>query len=496
MKVDWGGIEKELKSAHKIMREYQRSNVSAAFKSKRHIFSAKMGTGKTLMSLTSTILQRPERILVICSKNALWTWKKELRKWYPSLADQKGIYQIMRGTPIRRKKLWAGDNLFKICTYGTLLRDIDYALAWDADVIIADEYHRGGWKNHKAYQKKIGQKAQGAKGVTAARKLVRACRSVFMMSGSATRKGPLDYWGPLHLCDPRLFSSYWQFVYTYHNVIDGIFGKEILGPRNIEGFKIATKPYLTHISKKVIDEALPPITRVIINIEMSQEQKQYYIDMDEKMFALDIAGNLAVASTTLTKMIRLRQVLCCPKILGLNSCGAGIESIVDKIQDLENTHVVVFVPFTAAIPHIKEYLEQKLKVEVMTLQGGADMEEVQEKTHKFNESTTILMLCSLLYAQSFELDSSDYCFFLGYDYDQMNNQQAEGRLRRMTRAHRPLMAFYIKHISPKGMNEETVDDRILEILNTNTRYVNITHDEYEAPNGNEKKIREKAKIKT
>lgn len=474
MIVDWEGTKAELKAAHEIMRPFQRENVTAANITKRHIFSAKMGCGKTLMGLTSTVLQRPKRILVVCSKNALWTWKKELAKWYPSLAAQEGLYCVVRGTPTQRAKLWSSDSLFKVCTYGTLLRDIDKVLAWDADVVIADEFHRGGWKNHKAYQQKKGQKASGAKGVTIARQLARKCRSLFLLSGSATRKGPRDYWGPLHLCAPKIFPSYWRFVYAYHQVENGVFGKQILGPKNIPEFRVATKPYLTHIPKKVIEANLPKLTRVSLIVEMSPEQKKFYIGMDKEMYTLDSGGSMAVASTTLTKVVRLRQVLCCPKILNLNDYGAGLEAIVDKLQDAEDNHCIIYTPFTAAIPYMKEYLDKHLGCDMLTLQGGADMEEVRDIETAFNMSRDP-MICSLLFAQSFELDSADILFFLGYDYDQNNNEQAEGRPRRMTRAERPITAYYIKHKPPTESTEETVDDRILEILNTNTQYVNQTH---------------------
>ena len=50
MLTNYDGIEAELQAAYEKMLPYQRTTVDNALVVGRHIFSAKMGTGKTLMA--------------------------------------------------------------------------------------------------------------------------------------------------------------------------------------------------------------------------------------------------------------------------------------------------------------------------------------------------------------------------------------------------------------------------------------------------------------
>src|SRR5665213_1949456 len=126
--IDWGHLDAYIPAVKAKMEErpYQVVATNKAWGNKRTVIDGKAGSGKSLIALTAALLQRPERILFLCSKNALHTWRKELQKWYPEYAKH---YTINNGSPAKRQAVWNNPKLpFIACTYAVSQRDLELIL--------------------------------------------------------------------------------------------------------------------------------------------------------------------------------------------------------------------------------------------------------------------------------------------------------------------------------------------------------------------------------
>lgn len=452
MKVDYSNLEQYIADVYKILVPFQIDCTEHLALNPRCSIDSRMGTGKTLMALTAMFKRRPQRILVLCSKNAFYTWKKEVTKWFPDYAQSK-YHTYIRGTPTQRNKAWASDSLFYICTYQSFWRDIAKAKALDPDALILDEFHKGGLRNNDTKVSKAVRELDIKKTIP-----------MIPMSGSTNRRGPQDHWNLLNITNPKAFPSYWKFVMRYCIVVDGPFGKAIEGVQNTTEYAQVTKPYFYRIPYDLVKDQLPTLRRERVSVDMSDIVRRVYNDLTRDMYSMLDNGEMIVTSTVLGRMVKLRQLLCCPKILGIDDYGAGIEAVREYIEAKEDHHSVIFTPFRDAVLHLKEYVRQNITTNVFSLWGGDEPETVEAQTKAFKKTRGVIV-CSTKFAQSFELETSDNCHHVGYEWDQDDNAQAEGRLQRMTSdISKPIMSYYYEHVG-------TIDSDIMNVLNSNTKNI-------------------------
>lgn len=393
-------------------------------------------------------------ILIACSGPAIATWLKQLPEWTdtPVLGDD---ICIVRGNKHKRMIMWSaaetsGRGIYLI-NYSIFLRD--YAaikqIPWAA--VVADEYHKcmRRKKNNKTY--------------AAFQQLTRHVDVLILASGSSLRKDPSSMFTLFQLVKPKLFSSYWKFVNAYCIVQEGHFGKEILGPRNVAEFKKVMDRYLAYIPKEVVADQLPEGRRMGLPAEMTRSQAKVYHQLADDMIAWLESGELIVAPNVLAKILKLRQLLCCPRILDSSlDMGGGFEAIVDRLE--EDPHCVIFVPFRPACNYVTDELHKRGHKHVYMIRGGITTEQQTWDVNAFREMRGILV-CTIAYAESFDLETCKTSYFLGYDYSLDINEQAEGRTRRAISLHDFVAWHYIKHLG-------TIDEKFLAELDSDARNVN------------------------
>src|SRR5690606_17071254 len=101
---------------------------------------------------------------------------------------------------------------------------------------------------------------------------------------------------------------------------------------------------------------------------------------------------------------------------------------------------------------------------VWTLRGGMSHQDVQHIVKSFRESEDDVMVCSISFAEAFELHTSSVAFFLGYDWSPDVCAQAEDRLRRLISTTDRCIYYYPKHVG-------TIEATILSVLDKKTRDV-------------------------
>ncbi len=391
-------------------------------------------------------------ILIVCTGPAIATWTRQLPLWTddPTLSDW---ICTVKGSKHKRMNDWElasmSSGIF-ITNYSIFLRDYHAIQQARWAAIVADEYHRAMLrKTSKTYN--------------FSRPLFRKTEIVVWCSGSALRKNPSSMWTLFNMMDPKLklFRSYWRFVDTFCIVDDGPFGKIIEGPKNVAGFQEIMDRYLAYVPEEVVADNLPEGKRLPIHAEMTPSQAKVYNELSDTMISM-VGDNIIVAPNVLAQLLKLRQLLCCPRILDSHlDMGGGFEAIWDKLE--EDSHCVIFVPFRPATDYLVDELIRRGHIHTFMLRGGTDP-DVQTRTIEAFKKFRGILVCTIAYAESFDLETCKTSYFLGYDYTLDINEQAEGRTRRVISEHEFVTWNYVKYLG-------TLDEYFLSELGADLRNV-------------------------
>lgn len=467
---------------------FQEKEIAPLYNHKRGGLCWDMGLGKTGGVCSIGSRRKLRRWLVICPDNAVSVWSKWstdperpnaldwIKNFWPEI--KKITVNVLSGEPqYWRNQIWPGMSLGEneiqiiVCTIETFMRD------WVDTIKVAGKKKKQvRFKARKDYwvpnivildeAKKI--RNPDSIGFQALDKFVGYYNPEYFypMTGTPGHT-PKDYWSMLHLIDRKKFPSYWQFVMQFHEVIDGFWGKEVLGPRNLEIWYKVLGRYFSVVKEddEGIAEQRPPLTRQLLSIQMDEDQRKVYEDLHkEMMHFVEADDNLVIAQNEFVQNTRLRQALICPKILSPSlGVGAAIKDFAENNEPEEGPYVI-FTPFTSTFGPFTDYLSTK-GFRVQTLQGSIGSDERDDRISLWRQERGVC-ICSVLYAQAFSLEPATRCYFIGYDWDPDNNRQAEKRLHRLT-SPKPISAYYYTYRS-------TFDEKLCAIVNIKQVNVNQT----------------------
>jgi len=415
---------------------------------KKCILPLIMGTGKTPIALLTHKRAKAFPLLILCSGNALYTWWKHIKQYYPEYLPYTRI--VEKDVASAREAIWNDPTAeIIIAKAKTFLYDRKHGLCRRYfKAIVCDEFHR--------YLRK-----RGSQMFHLLKEYAAQAQYFWFLSGTPIWKGRQDYWPLLHILNPQKFSSYWRFVDKFCHVVRGQFGMEILGPRNTEAFRELTKGEIFRPSQPI---KLPAIVRQTLPVEMYPAQAKAYNQIKDEMLLELVDGGLMVTSHLLAQITRLRQLCCCPAILDPKlGYGAGVLAVLDHMEEAEDRqHCVWFTPFVDAIPHMQKALRMAGYEKTVVFQSGMSMRDLEEAEVSFRLDRETIAIVSIQYAQSFELETGNPGYFIGYDWYPGTNAQAEGRQRRKTRNEDDsINMFYVQNLG-------TYDDKMLEDLSMNT----------------------------
>lgn len=423
-----------------------------------------MGLGKTLTTICAIASLKAYPCLVVCPKFALIVWQEELKKW---LGVSSVVYS---GKPKEREEQWhefvkRGDK-FLITNYamlpelairsGIAVKDVRTAVnkpgTWKWQGIVWDEAHMGGLFNQKNSTYKVSLK------------FAKAIPTRYVLTGTPFRQGCVDLYGPLSLMDPKKFDSYWKYVNQYCTVIKTPFGREIeRNPANVAGFRHMMSHYMVRRLKEEVLTELPGKLRQVLYVEMNAEQQKLYDDLTNELIAeIPDSDDIIITPNQMTLLVRQRQILDCPQVLGLKQRGAAIDAIIEHshLPLDENKPIVVFTPFRKALPILeKEFIAEYPECSIYTIRGQLTAEEFGKAWMGFqnDKKKQKILLCVIKSSASFQATAGSTAYFLGYEWDFNMNEQAEDRLNRMGQTEF-VNIYYLMH---KG----TVDEAVVAKLN-------------------------------
>lgn len=382
------------------------------------VLGHKTGLGKTFIAMLAwSKWANADKALILGTLGSMATWAKLMPKW----ADVEPAF--MQGSGPWWDEFFRAKSGVYMSTYMSFLRamrDVP-SKKFHVDVLVNDELHRVMRTRNKVW---------------AAQKRL-AFDHYIGMSATWASRGPQDCFPVLNLVNPRTFSSYWSFVETWCYVIDSQWGKEITGVRNVENLRkmLGSRYYRSRTWRDVGNQFRPegntdPVIRRAERVPMSKQQRKLIDDLRRDMVA-DLGPDRIVTQNSVVQLTRLLQLAISPQILIPSAEPGGvIDWMVDKVSD--DPHTVVFCPFREGLDVLRQALikDGYPEYKIFMFRGGMKPDEVTA-TISMWKKTQGVALCTIAFAQSFDLDTTETAYGLGFDWDPNNNIQAEGRLRRL-----------------------------------------------------------------
>lgn len=433
----------------KEIRPYQQKVVDFLASHPKAMAADQQGLGKTvetLCALNMLELGPEHRVLFAVSKGKIYDWLEEFAIWCPTLEPPV----IVHGQYKRLEK-WAENN-WVITTRETVRQDIK-SIRMDWDLVIVDEAHRI-FRNHKTVGFKAFKKLDAQR--------------MWMLTGTPARKGPIDFFGYLHMFAPKVFTSYWRFAHTFCYVEKTHFGTQVYGikdAQSLESLRAILRRYMIRHTKEELGDEMPPKTVGFLNVEMTKEQRQIHDELLDEMLVILDSGDLIIAPTVLTKILRMRQLMVCPKVLSSNlGYGAGIEAIADNIELQPDNHAAIFMSFKGAIGYLSAYLAERFPdMHIYAIHGGMKPLDVFNIVKEYKKNRGII-LATIKFIEGQNFETCSYGYVLGPEYTPDENEQAEDRLHRKT-SKEGVNIYYVKH-------RNSVEDLVYAIVNGKFNNVN------------------------
>ena len=232
----------------------------------RAILADDMGLGKSVEALVWA-KTRPDikKILIVSPANVTFKWVREVANWMDRGAG------IIQGYTARRPR-----SPILICSYNVMTNRYKELAALDWDLIIWDESH---------YLKGNPRKT---KRVAAAKKLT--SKYMLALSGTPFLNRPIELFNTLDMIEPDRW-NFWSFFNRYCGGMDYIDGPG-RGATNIVGLRKMLEGTMIRRLKSEVRGQLPPLTRVLLPVDIRTEEYKEELRGINKKNALTKVNNL------------------------------------------------------------------------------------------------------------------------------------------------------------------------------------------------------------
>jgi len=334
----------QLGSLEGILRPYQKQGVSwLRFLSRNGlggILADEMGLGKTVQALA---FLRPLEgtSLVVCPSSLLFNWSREAQKFVPEL-------KVLRVEGTARNELFPKipDSDLVLTSYPLLRRDIDRYRRFEFAAIFLDEATH--IKNPDT------QNAQAAMALRG--------RHRFVLTGTPVENSVRDLWSIAEFVLPGYLGRRADFRERYELPI----GRGSQPERDRLAKRI--RPIMLRRLKQEVAKDLPDKIEQVSFCELSPDQGELYKRLREEgrrrieeLSDVKDQGRARIAA--LTALLRLRQVCCDLRLLGVEAerPSGKIELLWELLEEsIDGGHrVLVFSQFVAMLKLISARLEEE-----------------------------------------------------------------------------------------------------------------------------------------
>lgn len=389
-----------------------------------------MGTGKTLASLWAYDFLRKtgkaNKLLISATLSTLTrVWMMEIFQHLPHLSAV-----VLYGAKEKRQKLLAEDHDVYIINHdGLVVMEADLLRRPDIDCVILDELAL--FRNGRAFRSK------------SCRRIIKARRWVWGMTGSPTPKEPTDAYGQIALLRPQNLEGmgFTRFREKVMNKVTNF--KWAPKKEAADTVHALMQPSVRYTLDDVVE--LPEMVEQTINVALGPLQARVYAALEQHSLATVLEGTV----------VALNEASCRTKLLQVATgwvytAGRGISQL-DADERLEATFdiidaargkVIVFVPFIHALVGIAAYLRSK-GISVATVSGQTPNGERNKIFNEFQNGPGIKALVAhpKCMAHGLTLTSADTIVWYAPTDDLETFDQANRRIRRPGQKSKQLMAM-------------------------------------------------------
>lgn len=402
--------------------DYQRAAVDKMAKLKRVLLADDMGLGKTIQSIAAieeARLRSSDGVgyegpkLIICPKSVMGAWERELRRWLGPDVKVQRITGTTKNAKRNQLKAAVADNAWVITNWESLriekvrkptrngghrtvkqLKEPLYEKTeWEA--VVADEVHRA--KNRKALQTEGLWRIQAP--------------VMFGLTGTPVQNAPDELWSLLRWLWPKQYNSngmpgttpYGTFWNTYVEAWEDDWGRNVvIGVKNPDQLRFELRERLI---RRTIGQvrSVPGRRRIYLPLTMGSKQRDIYIDAETQMW-LELEAAAQEGDPEAVKMlenprylikngasrvVRLRQVLETPAILGGPDESVILDDLVERFED---TRPLPWLAFTAFVPTTDIIQDRLSRYTVETYTGETSQEERTELENRFQAGDIDLLV--------------------------------------------------------------------------------------------------------
>lgn len=409
---------------------------------RRGILLDKVGFGKTAQAgLALEHVEDAGLILIVCTKSQREWWIKELRDkvsddfefHLPTTRTTPCLIQAARNVVIVHWQLLSRKSQLKT-----------WLLEQSFDVVIADEFHaakdRGSLQSQAIFKIARNQPDGFFWGLT-------GTATDFKPNSDKSPLGqPEQYWALLRCLDPDRFKAYWRWYemfmdygwdhthrYRKVNRFNG-FG----GARNVKVFNSILSRYTLRRTKI---EGLPPVRRGVLYTEWTKEQREFYMEIKNWAYSEKVEQGALYTANALTKLLRLRQIITWPRLVGgLSDDFPKLDALLEHLDGLDpEQNVVVYSCFRGAVEETAKRIKSMYKDRwaVRTFVGN-DLASGPEITEWLAPRGRILCTTVSKGGTSHNYQHAQVEYFLDRPWSSIQNEQVEGRLERRSQTSREI----------------------------------------------------------
>lgn len=417
--------------------KHQKDAIEKAKNLKSYALLMDAGTGKsrTLLEILRHRYNEEKKVrktLIVAPGITLQNWRNEILN-FTNIPPEKII--VLEGTGVQRiKRLVLETTLdsekIVICNYesiGVMKKVRETISRWKPYIVVADEMHK--IKDHRSVR------SEGMREVS------HYAEYRYGLTGTAVLNSLMDLFGQWLWLDKGQTLGTNFFVFRGKYYLD----KNQHMPRHVHFPKFEPKRGTDEELKKLIQPMsskalkaecldLPPLIKKKVFVELNKDQAKNYKDMKDHMLTWLKSGDKAVvASTALTKVIRLMQITS-----GFVKDESGAEILYDKNPKADALHellesilpnkVIIWSTFKRSYDTIRNVVA-KHKVRMVECHGETPNAQKFKNVDLFNNDPEVKVF--LGHPQSLgigiNLVASSYMIYFDRNFSLENDIQSEAR---------------------------------------------------------------------
>ncbi|MEO5327305.1 MAG: DEAD/DEAH box helicase [Magnetococcus sp. THC-1_WYH] len=397
-----------------------------------------MGLGKTLQAMALLLHRAPDGAgLVVAPTSVCTNWEAEIKRFAPTLNP------VILGGPNRAERV-SGLKAFDVLIVSYALLQIEEELLGTViwNTIVLDEAQ--AIKNRMTKRSRAAMALQG--------------HFRLMTTGTPIENHLGELWNLFRFLNPGLLGSLERFNERFAIPIERFRDREAS-----QRLKTLIRPFILRRTKNQVLQELPPLTEIVLHVEMGPEESAFYESLRQRAMAAlegaDDAGDGQNHLAILAELMTLRRACCNSRLVqsDLVLPSAKLETFKDVARTLlDNRHkALVFSQFVGHLTIIREFLVAE-GISFQYLDGSTPVAKRKESIDAFQSGVGDFFLISLKAGGvGLNLTAADYVIHMDPWWNPAVEDQASNRAHRFGQR-RPVTVYRL-------VTRGTIEEKIVEL---------------------------------